>query len=252
MDQIDKSRTAIIVFIAIIILIAVGGYLLVTSDKESESNKKTENYDKIKVDKNQDFVYYTDREIVSSELEIIYQKININVNSEDAKRISTEINSKVDSLKNSITKISETEIPEDKELLYNVDDIYSADLQEYNYYQYKNYLIIKVDNYTYDCFGTFGAHDIKYYILNLKNGQELSTSQLKEIYNVDDEKIKNKIDNHIYEINKETNNNVINVSETIANADNNYVLYISQNGDLMANIVVITNEINYNEDIVIN
>lgn len=252
MDQIDKSRTAIIVFIAIIILIAVGGYLLVTSDKESESNKKTENYDKIKVDKNQDFVYYTDREIVSSELEIIYQKININVNSEDAKRISTEINSKVDSLKNSITKISETEIPEDKELLYNVDDIYSADLQEYNYYQYKNYLIIKVDNYTYDCFGTFGAHDIKYYILNLKNGQEISASQLKEIYNVDDEKIKNKIDNHIYEINKETNNNVINVSETIANADNNYVLYISQNGDLMANIVVITNEINYNEDIVIN
>lgn len=252
MDQIDKSRTAIIVFIAIIILIAVGGYLLVTSDKESESNKKTENYDKIKIDKNQDFVYYTDREIVSSELEIIYQKININVNSEDAKRISTEINSKVDSLKNSITKISETEIPEDKELLYNVDDIYSADLQEYNYYQYKNYLIIKVDNYTYDCFGTFGAHDIKYYILNLKNGQELSASQLKEIYNVDDEEIKNKIDNHIYEINKETNNNVINVSETIANADNNYVLYISQNGDLMANIVVITNEINYNEDIVIN
>lgn len=252
MDQIDKSRTAIIVFIAIIILIAVGGYLLVTSDKESESNKKTENYDKIKVDKNQDFVYYTDREIVSSELEIIYQKININVNSEDAKRISTEINSKVDSLKNSITKISETEIPEDKELLYNVDDIYSADLQEYNYYQYKNYLIIKVDNYTYDCFGTFGAHDIKYYILNLKNGQEISASQLKEIYNVDDEKIKNKIDNHIYEINKETNNNVINVSETIANADNNYALYISQNGDLMANIVVITNEINYNEDIVIN
>lgn len=252
MDQIDKSRTAIIVFIAIIILIAVGGYLLVTSDKESESNKKTENYDKIKVDKNQDFVYYTDREIVSSELEIIYQKININVNSEDAKRISTEINSKVDSLKNSITKISETEIPEDKELLYNVDDIYSADLQEYNYYQYKNYLIIKVDNYTYDCFGTFGAHDIKYYILNLKNGQELSASQLKEIYNIDDEEIKNKIDNHIYEINKETNNNVINVSETIANADNNYVLYISQNGDLMANIVVITNEINYNEDIVIN
>ena len=252
MDQIDKSRTAIIVFIAIIILIAVGGYLLVTSDKESESNKKTENYDKIKVDKNQDFVYYTDREIVSSELEIIYQKININVNSEDAKRISTEINSKVDSLKNSITKISETEIPEDKELLYNVDDIYSADLQEYNYYQYKNYLIIKVDNYTYDCFGTFGAHDIKYYILNLKNGQEISASQLKEIYNVDDEEIKNKIDNHIYEINKETNNNVINVSETIANADNNYVLYISQNGDLMANIVVITNEINYNEDIVIN
>ena len=71
MDQIDKSRTAIIVFIAIIILIAVGGYLLVTSDKESESNKKTENYDKIKVDKNQDFVYYTHREIVSSELEII-------------------------------------------------------------------------------------------------------------------------------------------------------------------------------------
>ncbi len=252
MDQIDKSRTAIIVFIAIIILIAVGGYLLVTSDKESESNKKTENYDKIKVDKNQDFVYYTDREIVSSELEIIYQKININVNSEDAKRISSEINSKVDSLKNSITKISETEIPEDKELLYNVDDIYSADLQEYNYYQYKNYLIIKVDNYTYDCFGTFGAHDIKYYILNLKNGQEISASQLKEIYNVDDEEIKNKIDNHIYEINKETNNNVINVSETIANADNNYVLYISQNGDLMANIVVITNEINYNEDIVIN
>ena len=252
MDQIDKSRTAIIVFIAIIILIAVGGYLLVTSDKESESNKKAENYDKIKVDKNQDFVYYTDREIVSSELEIIYQKININVNSEDAKRISTEINSKVDSLKNSITKISETEIPEDKELLYNVDDIYSADLQEYNYYQYKNYLIIKVDNYTYDCFGTFGAHDIKYYILNLKNGQEISASQLKEIYNVDDEEIKNKIANHIYEINKETNNNVINVSETIANADNNYVLYISQNGDLMANIVVITNEINYNEDIVIN
>ena len=90
------------------------------------------------------------------------------------------------------------------------------------------------------------------YILNLKNGQEISASQLKEIYNVDDEKIKNKIDNHIYEINKETNNNVINVSETIANADNNYVLYISQNGDLMANIVVITNEINYNEDIVIN
>ena len=252
MDQIDKSRTAIIVFIAIIILIAVGGYLLVTSDKESESNKKTENYDKIKVDKNQDFVYYTDKERGSSELKIIYQKININVNSEDAKRISSEINSKVDSLKNSITKISETEIPEDKELLYNVDDIYSADLQEYNYYQYKNYLIIKVDNYTYDCFGTFGAHDIKYYILNLKKGQELSASQLKEIYNVDDEKIKNKIDNHIYEINKETNNNVINVSETIANADNKYVLYISQNGDLMANIVVITNEINYNEDIVIN
>lgn len=256
MDQVDKNKTAIIVFVSIILLIAIGGFFLLSRNNQKTNNEKVETYEHIKIDKSQDFIYYSDQEVISSELAIIYQKVNINIDGDAAKEVSKELNDRLSNFKQEIKKISETEMPEDQEPLYTTDDIYSAPMQDYDYYQYKNYLVLKVDNYDYDCFGKFGAHDIEYYTFNLKNGNLLTTEKLLENFAISKTELEDKLIKQATEIRDEVYNqhqeNIIDLEATINNIrQGKYALTISKTGLLTANIVVFTNKINYNEDIII-
>ena len=255
MDNTDKSVLSMTIFLIVVLVIGIAGYFLVikTRDK-NENNKpvieeKLQDYSVIKIDDSKEFIYQENFEIVSEELEIIYSDIRINVNSTKARELETKLNSEKTSLKQSVKYISQTDVNEE-DLLYSVDDIYSASVRHYETYNYEKYLTLVVNDHMYYSTGGADQQTVNAYTFNLETGFLLTLDEILEIYTVSRTSLIRRITENLQTI-YNASPEVINFDASVAaiNELTNVSVYIDENGKLKANYVVITNENTYNETV---
>lgn len=255
----EKNRTIIgcIAFLLLILVIGIGGYLYTfKNDKHKETIKKENKItDEYKKDKNKDYIYYTDEKVISEELNLIYKNPIINLNNSQTNAIYNELSEENETYYNNIQKISETENPTGEEIAFNTDDIFSATIRDYENYEYKNYITLVVTDSSYDCFK--GIHDytsIKSYLFDVSKNERISNIDVLELYNTSLSEIKEKIKIELQE-NQEIIDGIenIKIDETIENLSNNnsYGLYIDNSGNLIIKYIVKSNQMNYNEVMII-
>ena len=255
MDNTEKSVLSMTIFLIIVLVIGVSGYFLVIKNRDRSEEKSPiieesiVNYNEIKIDESKEFVYEENFEIMSEELEIIYSDIIINIDSVDAKQLETKLNSEKASLKQSIKYISQTEV-DDEELLYSVDDIFSASVRHYESYNYEKYLTLTVNDHTY--YATVGADNqtVNAYTFNLETGSLLTLDEMLDIYTVSRTTLIRRLTENLQSI-YDASPEVINFEGSVSgiNELSNVSVYIDENGKLKANYVVITTENTYNETV---
>ena len=131
-----------LLFFGFIIFLVVGGYIYTKDlkyDKQNIKDNKTNKSIDYRIDKKRDYIYFDNETIVSSDPEITFSDIVINI--EGADIINSSLKSEMDNLRNSVVKLDETNIDLTKELLYAETDIYSVSERTYELHknrQYKN------------------------------------------------------------------------------------------------------------------
>ena len=111
MNDVEKNKTSLIIFIALVVLIVVGGFLLIIYHHNEKKNaNSSKDYNAIKVDKDKDFIYFPSAKVVSTELGIIYQDIAINLDSQDATKVSESLNKLLQENAKSVKLISEQDL----------------------------------------------------------------------------------------------------------------------------------------------
>ncbi len=194
-------------------------------NKELVLVNKENNVKKINEDK--EYIYFINEDIVNEELFIINKYPIINLNSNDAKNVTLELENLVNEIK----------INANNEMFL-----------DYGIYETNNYvtLLIKPNNYINS------VSNAKSFTFNKINGKLLSFLELLDIYNL-------KFDDVIREVLLELNSEQklvdgINIEATINNLNNqeNYVIYIDEFDNLLLNFIVKNNFVDYNDTIKIN
>ena len=246
MNKEEKNFGSILLFILIILGIAVGGYFLINNTKKEEIQPQEETKtitNNIKKDNNKSYIYFTNESILSDKLELIYKDINININSEDSSKLEQELNIEMSNIKNNVIKYSDTDQEMPKELI--TDNIYQAEMIDYNFNETIKYLCLISNNYTYTA-GTaengrgIQNSNLKYYVFDLKDGKLLTTKDILNKEKITDQEIRTKIREYL----KDDDN--VDIDKTLAGE---YQLGITNTGNILINTVVKTNDIDYNIEI---
>ena len=258
MEERNKAIIGCILFIIIVLTIGIGGYIYAfrndnhKTEKELQEKTITDN----KKESKKDLIYFENERKLSEELGINYKDVIINLNNSQATAINNQIKSENDELYNSVKKISETTNDTGNTILYDTDDIYSATIRDYQVYKKDNYISIVISDTSYDCFK--GVHDslnVKSYVFDVSANERLSNIDILNKYNTSLSTVKEKIKNKL-EKNQSSNpeNGSIKIDETIENLsnDDSYGLYIDESGDLIIKYIVKSDNLNYNETMVIN
>jgi len=247
------------VFMLFIVFLIIGGFILTkivlkdSNIEESKIEEKSEDVDKLKINKSEDYIYYDNEEIISEKESIVFQNVFININSDDAEMIMNKLNNQSKDFRLSLKKISEEDLSEEEleKVIYKEDDIYKVNYSKYTRYFYKDYVSILDDNYTFDCFLGHSYKSSKAYTFDIKTGKLLTYQDLLNKYNLDMEKIKNKIKEKL-ERNIDDTKEIL-VTETINGLDNdNYAIYIDKSGFLTISYLVKCADLNYNDVIIFN
>jgi len=239
MNREEKNIGSIIIFIVIILVIAFGGYYLINNKTEENEVIEDNQSTSIKIDDSKDYIYFTNEESLSKHESLNYKDINININSDDAKKLQDELNNQMNEIKNNVIKISDNkELNISSDLLQ--DDIYEAEMIDYVVTLSDNYLSLEVNNYIYR-FGE-GAIDsfIKYYVFDLSSGNLLSNRDILSKENISDQQIRSTIREYVsddesvdidatlasdYSITVSAENKII-INATIKTSDGEYIVNI--------------------------
>jgi flagellar basal body-associated protein FliL len=241
MDNSLKNKSSIAIFVIILLLIAGGGYYLinyVSFDKKQDSKEYT-NDATIKCAKlleNQDYVYYTDEDVLSKSLDLIYYHININLDTDDAQNLSTKLNQNMDAIKSDVTKISTSNVDK-ASLIYNQDDIYQAKMINYDYWTTSKYLNIVVSNYTFDATTEDANKDFNYYVFSLTSGKLLTNHDLLVNEDLTEQDVITKIRSYF------ADDTTIDIDKIM---NDPYYLSIAKNGNIVINLIVTSTDFNYN------
>lgn len=257
MEEKNKAIVGCIVFLILILFIGIGGYIYTFKSDKHENSIIKENTitDEYKKDKNQAYIYYIEEETISDSLGIKYQNPIINLVNSQANAIYNEIKKENDNYKNEIKKISNTENTTGQEIVYNNDDIYSATIRNYEDYEYNNYISLIITDLNYDCFkGPNDTLNIKSYIFDVTSNERISSLDLLSKFDLTLASVKEKITDKLKEEQTiENDEEVIKIDDTIENLnnDNTYALYIDNNGKLVIKYIVKSNQIDYNESMIL-
>ena len=231
MDKIDKNGTAFFIFILVLVVIIGGGYYLIKNKVNFSENNKTytNNNEKTKINKidsNKDYIYFVNEEVISEEDELIYKDIVFNFESEDAKKLQSDLNDLMKKKRNSLKKDNE--------------DIIEMESIDYEVIESSKYISLMVNEYTYTSEEEKDSDDLKYYVFDLYNGKLLSNEDIMKKTNISENDIKSKIKKYISE------DDNVNIDKTL---NNDYSLSIGKNGKVKINFVVNSSELNYNVSI---
>lgn|SRR5574344_106482 len=239
MDRVEKNKTAIFFFILILLGISFGGYYLVKNSKnhqsESKEYVKQETVNNIKKDDSKEYVYYSNKDIISEDLDIIYEDINININSDDANNLMTKLNQNMALAKESIKYADDIENSNEKS-----HSLFSADVINYQCIETSKYLSIIVSSYSYLVSNETVDTNFNYYVFDLATGKLLTNHDILEKENISDQDIRTKIRNYI------SNDDGVDIDATL---NRDYYLTIAKNGKIAINFIVNSNGINYNVSI---
>lgn len=258
----EDSRSNIvgsIFFFLIIIILGVGGYFL-TIHLTKDTNKKTDEHvenivlDEHKINKEQDYIYFANEKFISMEPDITYKDVTINLDT--AETINQTLKKELDEIRKSVKYISDNELDPNKTIMYDGENIYSAEERNYETYNYKEYISLIVKDYEFNCYDGSLLKNLKSYVFDTKTGKLKLNNELFEEYDIDLSKLKSlareKLNNS-QTTDEENGLELILIEDTISNLnDNNYALYIDNYGDLYASFIVKTTQVDYNETIKLN
>lgn len=243
-------------FFLIVVLVLLGSVLIFLNFKNKRSDRVIKDTneivlsDKMKKDKGKDFIYFTEEETISEDLNLVYKVPVINLNNDMATQINNEIKNYASTIKGSLQK-------GDTSLCINSStDIYNLRFLEYAIYTYQEHTTLLIRESSYTCENGFSsANKVKSYTFNVLTGERLDFNSLLKKYNTTLTNILEKI-----RINLEENQTIVDevpyiqIEETInaLKEQETYVFYIDEFGDLALNYVVKTNSVDYNDTITIN
>lgn len=269
----NKSTFGIIVFIIILLVFIVGGYFLMdymTTEREpKKEEKKTEEIADIRIDKSKDYIYYEVGETVIEYESINFQHIVINL--KGMEEINTTLKTELDAMRNTIVYTKdvdltppteeenesdeeETEGEEEtsqEELHINEEGIYSLDYREYVDMTYNNYISVLVKDYSFDIQQGSIPKSLKAYTIDKENAHIYTKEELLNKYSVTDDTVKEKIKDKIADIELLSGDTIdVDTDKTLANYDT-MAFYINKSGKLEVTFIVKSNQIDYNESVVI-
>lgn len=235
----------ILFFLSIVLIVVVGSVTLYSVRNNEINKKKIVNdevvvTDKLKKDKNKDFIYYSDREEINKDLNIYYTYPIINIDSSTANNLNNILKNNALEAKNNITKNEEGNIIE-------------AKTYEYTNYIYQEYLSILVNKSLYKDEKTT-LQEINSYTINLITGEEVTYEELLKEFGFTYTEVIDLIKENL-EANQTYDGEVANIKidETInlLKDNNTYNIYINENGKLTVKYIVKTNNIDYNDIIIL-
>lgn len=239
-----SNQIKVYIFIIIVLVFIFGGFYLM---KKSESLKNEVNQTiseekdtDIRIDKTKEYIYFTNLNVIESELDIEYKDIVINF--EDKENIQNEINTENKEFSESV-KYDES----NEKAIYN--HLVSAKFNKFDIFYYSNYISIVKNTYSFDYENLVTFIQSKAYVFDKKTGKLFNNDELLSIFNINKDDIKGVITTYLNDQNLITDN-PINVDETINNISN-YELYVDKLGRLVVTILVKAEQSNYNDVIVL-
>lgn len=239
-----SNQIKVYIFIIIVLVFIFGGFYLM---KKSESLKNEVNQTiseekdtDIRIDETKEYIYFTNLNVIESELDIEYKDIVINF--EDKENIQNEINTENKEFSESV-KYDES----NEKAIYN--HLVSAKFNKFDIFYYSNYISIVKNTYSFDYENLVTFIQSNAYVFDKKTGKLYNNDELLSIFNINKDDIKGVITTYLNDQNLITDN-PINVDETINNISN-YELYVDKLGRLVVTILVKAEQSNYNDVIVL-
>ena len=228
-----------IIFVVFVVFLIVGGFFLtryLTSEKEHKKVIQSE-IDKLKIDTKKDLVYYENETIVSADPDIVHKDIVINL--KEADTVNEILKEKMDDIRNSVKKISETQVDPNKEIEFGKEDIYSAKERDYTVYESLNYLSVLVTDSDFSCYTGSLITKQQAYTFSLSTGKRLSNETLLGYADIEIDDVKNIIKNKLEQDQQEfTDGSYILIDETINNINiNDAIIYTNKSGKVVITIL---------------
>lgn len=257
----DNNYLGFALFFLFIVLLVVGGsFLLYKNSQEKIKNKSVNDKqevvisDKYKKEKDKDFIYYTEQETISEELNITSKYPVINLESTEALEVSKEIKEYVNEVKKTLVTLdsSDDTTCEDE----NIDNIKSTNFLDYAVYSNQEYITLFISESSYSCKeGVSPIQKMKSYTFNVLTGELLSFSDLLSKYNTNYTNAIELVKSHLNENQttlEEDQNIKIEETMNLLKEQATYVIYIDEFGDLIMKYIVKTNTVDYNDNIILN
>lgn len=243
-------------FLIIVIIVIAGSWILYNNHNAKLTNTASNNTevvltDKLKKDKEKDFIYYTMEESVSDSLVITYKKATINLDSKDAEEVNEDLSKIYDEALASVVKSNDTE-----NICDNASDIYSAVSLEYAIYFYEDTITLLVTENIYSCMDEISKPSkLVAYTFDVSTGKLLTHTDLLNKFGITYTEILEKIEKQLnaqQTILDEVPN--IKIEETLNELKMNetYVIYVSETKKLVVKYIVKTNSVDYNDIIELN
>lgn len=234
----QNSKLTFFIFILVIIGLIVLGYFLIK--KPDISEKILDDTETLEIDKTKNIVYYDNIDVISSEAQLEYKDIHINLNSDDAKELEAKLNNNMNKIRGKYTKLEDNS---NQEIINEADGIAQAQIIDYNTFNSTNYVTIEVNEYEFLASAMTFDNKLTYYCLDKRSGKLLTNQIIMKQENLSADTIRTKIYDHIKD------NNEIDIDVTM---NNPYTLYYNEYGKVKANIIVKIGDINYNDNVEIN
>ncbi len=271
MNDVRNGKVYAMLFFFFIVFLVVGGFFLTVMLTNDESkNKKDDPESKIheevakdeskKIREDKDYIYFLNENIKSSNRDISYKEVAINIDSSDARTIENTINNEVGELEKTYLVLSDQNLSEEEQekVIYKDDNIYKASYLRFDRYFARDYASLVSLKYDFDCFDGEEFVKAESYVIDINNGTILSNKDILDNYEVTMEdikvKIRERLENKQTKIEKgEEEVEVILIDETLKalDKDENYTLFIDKGGFLNVTYLVKTIEQDYNDSIVI-
>lgn len=234
----QNSKLTFFIFILVIIGLIVLGYFLIK--KPDISEKILDDTETLEIDKTKNIVYYDNIDVISSEAQLEYKDIHINLNSDDARELETKLNNNMNKIRGKYTKLEDNS---NQEIINEADGIAQAEIIDYNTFNSTNYVTIEVNEYEFLASAMTFDNKLTYYCLDKRSGKLLTNQIIMKQENLSADTIRTKIYDHIKD------NDEIDIDVTM---NNPYTLYYNEYGKVKANIIVKIGDINYNDNVEIN
>ncbi len=234
----QNSKLTFFIFILVIIGLIVLGYFLIK--KPDISEKILDDTETLEIDKTKNIVYYDNIDVISSEAQLEYKDIHINLNSDDARELETKLNNNMNKIRGKYTKLGDNS---NQEIINEADGIAQAEIIDYNTFNSTNYVTIEVNEYEFLASAMTFDNKLTYYCLDKRSGKLLTNQIIMKQENLSADTIRTKIYDHIKD------NDEIDIDVTM---NNPYTLYYNEYGKVKANIIVKIGDINYNDNVEIN
>lgn len=234
----QNSKLTFFIFILVIIGLIVLGYFLIK--KPDISEKILDDTETLEIDKTKNIVYYDNIDVISSEAQLEYKDIHINLNSDDARELETKLNNNMNKIRGKYTKLEDNS---NQEIINEADGIAEAQIIDYNTFNSTNHVTIEVNEYEFLASAMSFDNKLTYYCLDKRSGKLLTNQIIMKQENLSADTIRTKIYDHIKD------NDEIDIDVTM---NNPYTLYYNEYGKVKANIIVKIGDINYNDNVEIN
>ena len=248
MEENFKNKLGFFTFFFIVLFLLVGGYIYTNhSINEKKNNLSKNKEDKIdyRIDNKKDYIYYINESVLSSDAEIDYKDVVINL--EVAKTINESLSKENKSYRENIQYI--TDHKDDilsNELIKDNNNIYSMTFRTYEDYEFGKYISLVINEYNYSCFSEETFNRSITYVFNKEENILLTDDDLLNMYNTNMDKIKEKLSEYLNNKQSKVDGvDVIKAEETLDNLE--YSLYINEFGKLCVSFLVKTTQVDYNE-----